>query len=131
MTVKSKVGRGAAVGRGVAAVFGTPDPKTVIKEPSAASRRKGNAGDASAQEHPPVKKTGKLSPPKTQSAAVDDKKRPGAAPDGKVKVTWYIDEHLFSKIKHLAVDLRKRDSVLVTECLEVGLAVFTKKAGKK
>jgi hypothetical protein len=54
------------------------------------------------------------------------KKRSGQAPDGKVKVTWYIDESLVAKMKHLAVDFRRRDSDLVAEGIQEILKKYEK-----
>lgn len=63
----------------------------------------------------------------TSAGSSSKKKRPGAAPAGKVKATYYIDETIVVTMKHLAVDLRKRESALVEE----GLREIIKKYEKK
>lgn len=46
------------------------------------------------------------------------RRRPGTAPDGKVKATYYLDQTLVTEMKHLAVDLRKKDSDMVAEGIQ-------------
>ncbi len=55
------------------------------------------------------------------------KKKPGSAPDGKVKATYYVDEILVARMKHIAVDFGKSYSDLIEEGLQVIITKYQRK----
>lgn len=82
--------------RGIAAVFGGAGPV-----PSALRETEGES----------------VVPGEASSSAPPSKRRSGAAPEGKIKATYYIQEELIVRMRHLAVDLKIKDSDLVSEAL--------------
>ncbi len=69
-------------------------------------------------------KTGKKIAAKARRSA---RKKPGDAPDGKVKATYYVDELLVARMKHIAIDFGKSYSDLIEEGLQVIITKYRRK----
>jgi len=115
-----------AVNKGLAAVLGTPvqrkEPAAetpAAKAPKAAKPAKGKASPSSQKAA-----TGASAKAAETTGA---KKKPGAAPEGKTKVTYYIDAVVVRKLRHLCVDQERRDSAMVEEAMADLVAKYAKK----
>lgn len=108
------------VRRGLAAVFGgaghtKPEP---MGEPSEATVKVRPADSNSLSAPTLAAKAAKGALAKTEQAPLSqDHRWHRATPEGKVKATYYLDQALVTQMKHLAIDLRKKDSDMVAEGL--------------
>ena len=119
-----------AVNKGLAAVLGGPvgqqetvtpaDPKKLARAP-----RK-PAGSAKGSGKSTTIKSSKRESVKPK-ILVETRKKPGAAPEGKIKVTYYIEQDTVRQLKHLAVDLARKDSALVEEAMQDLVRKYAKK----
>lgn len=124
--------------KGLAAVFGQPDAaapaaeqktvqpteqdKTPIAAPAKASAGKGKTKQPPAAKAAPAVAAPTPAPaPRAGKTVAGAKKKvvkvPGAAPEGKTKVTYYVDSKVVKAFKHLSVDLGRRDSALAEEAM--------------
>lgn len=103
------------VKRGVAAVFGaTAQPESTSDGDAVQTPRKSNQMRPATSTE--TSKAGSL-PQAGRDYLAQSDARCSHLTSGKVKATYYLDPTLVRRMKHLAVDLKKKDSDIVAEGL--------------
>ncbi len=123
-----------SMNNGLAAVFGSgakkpegqtegaevpakqPEPEATGPEAKAAAKPKARTAPAKTAANKKASAPAK-GLKKASGAKKKPERAPGAAPEGKSKVSYYVDSEVLKAFKHLAVDKGSRDSHLVEEAM--------------